>query len=263
MACIRGLTSFVDILFSSATTLTGFTEFLPPAKYHAAVAGILRQGVERLDNVRQVAGESILHLLQRPLPAVLESNMWCIEGHTLMKELFLRYIILYPASLLHLRRKLRSDDENDGWKDGAWLFPRVIKLLGVSRYRTSILTGLVASVGTKTDNTVCSPKFSHFPVLLKVYFQRAPVSSSLVAYARALPIQSDHSSSYGLTDFVLDLINHAKSNITSNAIVVPVLQTFNILVEGDALNRLDDNDKGLRRLALDCYCGLDDSDLPM
>lgn len=96
IACIRGLTSFVEILFSQAATLTNFTKYLTAAKYHAAVSGILRQGVERLDNVRQIAGENVLHLLQLPLPAVSESNLWRIEGEPLMKELFLWYDILSP-----------------------------------------------------------------------------------------------------------------------------------------------------------------------
>lgn len=77
------------------------------------------------------------------------------------------------------------------------------------------------------------------------------MSSSLVAYAHTLPIKSSEPLSYGLMKFVLDLTNHAKSHITSNAIVVPVFQTFNILVEGNALDRLAEDDEGLRRLALD------------
>lgn len=47
-----------------------------------------------------------------------------------------------------------SDAESDGWNDGAWLYPRAVKLLRVEKYRTSILAGLVVSVGTRTASTV-------------------------------------------------------------------------------------------------------------
>jgi hypothetical protein len=89
MVCIRGLTAFAEILFSKSSSLPRFAEYLPGSKYHAAVSGILRLGVERLDNVRQTAGEHISRLLVLPLPAVADSRLWQIEGETLMKNLFL------------------------------------------------------------------------------------------------------------------------------------------------------------------------------
>lgn len=98
MACIRGLTTFVEVLFSNATSIPHFTEYLPAAKYHAAISGILRQGVERLDNVRQVSGEHIVRLLSLPLPTVLHPELWQIEGEALMRDLFMRYPILFLIS---------------------------------------------------------------------------------------------------------------------------------------------------------------------
>jgi hypothetical protein len=74
------------------------------------------------------------------------------------------------------------------------------------------------------------------------------VSSSLVDYAQALPITSSEPSGYDLVTFVGDLVAHAKSHLTQNAIVIPVLQTFNILIGGDALDRLSEDSKGLQRL---------------
>jgi len=92
MACIRGLTNFAELLFSNAAALPNFSEYLPAAKYHAAVSGILRQGVERLDNVRQIAGEHIARLLVLPLPDTADSSQWRIEGEILMKDLLLTYV---------------------------------------------------------------------------------------------------------------------------------------------------------------------------
>jgi len=73
------------------------------------------------------------------------------------------------------------------------------------------------------------------------------VSSSLVAYAQALPVSSSATSRYDLVTFVGDLISHAKAHLTLNATVIPVLQTFNILIGREALDRLHDNTEGLKK----------------
>lgn len=41
-----------------------------------------------------------------------------------------------------------------GWNDGNWLFPKAVRLLEVPEYRKPILTGLILSLGSKTDSTV-------------------------------------------------------------------------------------------------------------
>ncbi|KAF7978518.1 hypothetical protein HWV62_45689 [Athelia sp. TMB] len=106
MACIKGLSAFAVILSAHATDIPNYDEYLPADQYHAAISGILKQGVERLDVVRQVAGEHMAILLQLPPPQSQNSRSWEIEQGELMKMLFL------------------SDPEADGWKDSAWLFPK-------------------------------------------------------------------------------------------------------------------------------------------
>ena len=73
------------------------------------------------------------------------------------------------------------------------------------------------------------------------------MSSSLVAYAKGLPITSSAPSGYDLVTFIGDLIAHAKSHLTQNGVVIPVLQTFNILIGGDALDRLSEDMEGMKR----------------
>jgi tubulin-specific chaperone D len=90
MSCIGGLSSLIKVLFSCANNVSNFVEYLPPAKFHGAIAGILKQGVERLDNVRQEAGSKIIDLLRLPLPDIASEDLWSIHGADLMKELFLR-----------------------------------------------------------------------------------------------------------------------------------------------------------------------------
>jgi hypothetical protein len=47
-----------------------------------------------------------------------------------------------------------SETEQIGWNDGAWLFPRAMRLLEIPEYRKDVLRGIVISIGSRTDSTV-------------------------------------------------------------------------------------------------------------
>lgn len=66
-------------------------------------------------------------------------------------------------------------------------------------------------------------------------------------YVDSLPVDNSSDTEYSLLAFVGDLIDHAQSHLTSNAVVVPVLQTFNVLLEADTLERLLSVSDGLER----------------
>ena len=72
------------------------------------------------------------------------------------------------------------------------------------------------------------------------------MSASLVAYAQGLPV-NDGSASYDLYRLAADLLDLAKRNLTSNSTVIPVLQTFNVLLDADALEQLEEDTDGLKR----------------
>lgn len=142
-----------------------------------------------------------------------------------------------------------SETEQIGWSDGAWLFPRALRLLEIPEYRMDVLRGIVISIGSRTDSTVKfhlqfatdRNLFSH------IVQQQRPVADNLVKFAKGLPLSKDQTSTYSLTELVVDLIDHAKSNMTLNAIVVPVFRTFNVLLEADVLRRLPYEVSGLPR----------------
>jgi hypothetical protein len=90
MACIQGLASIFEDLFRVSGSIPEFANYLPAQRYHSVVARILRQGVERLDNVRQIAGHCLLRLFRIPLPNVSHQEEWRIKGSELMMELFLK-----------------------------------------------------------------------------------------------------------------------------------------------------------------------------
>lgn len=91
IACINGLTDVIQILFYKANLVPDLESYFTPLKFHAGVAQILKQGVERLDNVRQVAGECFLKILGFPLPDVSNAESWRLPGLPLLEELFKGY----------------------------------------------------------------------------------------------------------------------------------------------------------------------------
>ncbi|KAF9241181.1 tubulin folding cofactor D C terminal-domain-containing protein [Melanogaster broomeanus] len=209
IACIQGLTSIIEDLFRVSGNLPEFSTFLPPHRYHTVVGRILRQGVERLDNVRQISGGCFLRILGLQLPAVEHAEEWRVKGEGLMRELFLA----------------ESSEHNPDWSVGEWLFPKAVRILEIPEYRRSVLTGLVLSVSTRTGST------------------QRPASSSLAAYTQTLPLVASEPE-YSLSGFAGDLVDWAQSNITSNNVVVPVLQTFNLLLESEVLTRLPESERG-------------------
>jgi tubulin-specific chaperone D len=90
IASIRGLTAVSVTLLTLAKSENTYTEYIPANLYQKAIAGILKQGVGRLDNVRQHAGEGILNLLKCPLPITNDSNPWKFHGENILRELLLR-----------------------------------------------------------------------------------------------------------------------------------------------------------------------------
>ncbi|KAI0086506.1 ARM repeat-containing protein [Irpex rosettiformis] len=207
IACVKGIADYSTAIISNASTISQGEEYLPLVKFHEGIAGILKQGVERLDNVRQQAGEQLLRLL----PLSSHATAWQIHGEGLMRELF------------------SSDKEEISWSDSAWLFPRAVKLLTIKEYRHAVLSGLVLSVSSKTDST------------------QRPVCASLIAYAHGLSVR-DEAVEYDLNRLATDLLAQAKRNLALNSIVIPVLQTFNVLLDADAFELLEEDTDGLKSL---------------
>lgn len=72
----------------------------------------------------------------------------------------------------------------------------------------------------------------------------------MVSYAQALPLTDVTGKAYSLVGLVGDLVNHAKSNMITNAVVVPVIQTFTLLLEADALRQLPADSTGLKQCVI-------------
>jgi len=88
LASIQGLTTVARLLFANSKCLPNFEDYLPPSIYIQIVSGVLKQGVERLDNVRQEAGKQFMELLDFPLPDVEEKERWMLPEWAQLRALF-------------------------------------------------------------------------------------------------------------------------------------------------------------------------------
>ncbi|TDL17863.1 ARM repeat-containing protein [Rickenella mellea] len=203
MACIESLSKICQLLISGASSLPNFEEYLPPERYHRIIAGILKQGVERLDNVRQQAGSHFEQLLGLKLPKTSNAERWSVHAEEFFNANFI------------------GDHDGAGWQNGDWLFPRAVQILNVQHYRRPVLHGLVLSVGSKTGST------------------QRPVCKNIAQYGQNLDVMNADAD-YDLRRLTLDLLQLGTRNLTANNIVVPVLQTLNILLEADTLVKLSE-----------------------
>ena len=87
IACVKAITDFSSLFLTGDPSISRLADYLPAEKFHEGVAGILKQGVERLDNVRQQAGQQVIRLLALSEKA---PSGWRIHSDELMRELFCR-----------------------------------------------------------------------------------------------------------------------------------------------------------------------------
>lgn len=137
IACVKGLCEMIQAIVTKSHKIH---EYLSVKHYHTAIASILKQGVERLDNVRQCAGEAFITLLNLPPPTITDRGTFVKEDWTVRDRTLFSEILEAPPTAQ--------------WNDGTWLYPRAVRFLGVDQYRTQVLKGLVLSIGSRTGSTV-------------------------------------------------------------------------------------------------------------
>lgn len=63
----------------------------------------------------------------------------------------------------------------------------------------------------------------------------------MVDYAKSLPPHETEETPYSIQHLANDLISHCNANLTANSVVIPVLKTFSVLLEGDAFEIIQDD----------------------
>lgn len=89
IACVKGLSESVQLM--ARANLPSPDKWLPRELYQDVWAGVLKQGAERLDNVRAEVGRQIVDMLavvDEKNPQVTNSGNWVPEGVDLMRSLF-------------------------------------------------------------------------------------------------------------------------------------------------------------------------------
>ena len=152
LACIKGLGQIV-LLFLAEDSIE-ISKWLPSHTYHEIVGGILKQGVERLNNHRVEAGKQLVALLEAPHKPGREA--WAPEDEGLLRELFIniQYVAFTKLGCSLYYQSRSRDDVLEGWQEPAWLYPKAVQLLSIERYRISVLRGLVLSIGSRNESTV-------------------------------------------------------------------------------------------------------------
>ncbi|TKY90576.1 hypothetical protein EX895_000574 [Sporisorium graminicola] len=197
LSCVAGLREI--LILCSGTKL-----LLTEEDFHQAIAGMWKQAAERIDHVRHTAGTSVL--------AIYHAYHSCEGG---IKPA--RYDVVEAAygagCLAPFRRQHFSavDASNDDsaaplsrtFKDPKRAFPRICQLLLIKPYRPSILEGLIASVGSKSDlgERIIGPALTALPTI---------------------PLLND-------------IFELAKSKFGDNRIFVPAICTVNLVLENGAV----------------------------
>lgn len=199
ISSLQGLSSSVELILRS--DIRNPNDWLPQELYLGIWAGMLKQGAERLDNVRAEVGKGVVQLLEA---STLKANgnvsgsRWIPCGYDLLRQLF-----------------MVETGSGEGWNQPAWLFPRIVQVLQVPEYRSNILKGLVLSIGSRNEGT-------HRPAA-------AALTEYLIERDTAFPNER-------IIDAVFkELLDLAKANSASNTVVLPILSTFDALIEGSVV----------------------------
>jgi hypothetical protein len=75
------------------------------------------------------------------------------------------------------------------------------------------------------------------------------MAKGLVAYTQTLPVATADrtTGAFDVITLVDSLADLGKTNFSNNNIVIPIFQTINALLEGDAIQRLSQHPLGFRR----------------
>ncbi|KAG8991349.1 hypothetical protein FRB94_014621 [Tulasnella sp. JGI-2019a] len=206
MSSIRGAVSVVTLYRQLTQDLDSPEAWLPSKLFRDIVAGIFKQAAERLDNVRQVAVDGIVGLLQcEPMDG---PGRWTLQGEDAIRH-----------ELIELADPLKS------WGDGSWTFPKLVHFLVIEEYRQSLLLGFVMSIGSRGEGA------AH------------PASTSLVEFAVSLPATVENG--FSVQSLAQDVLKVMLDNATSNIIFIPTLQTFIVLLEGRILDKVASTSAGV------------------
>jgi hypothetical protein len=77
--------------------------------------------------------------------------------------------------------------------------------------------------------------------------QQRPASASFLEYVLDLPVNSQVNGKYSVMSLIDDLLRKGEAKQALNAVLIPVLQVLLVLIEGDGLSRLSEDEEAVPR----------------
>ncbi|KAJ3341590.1 hypothetical protein HDU93_004492 [Gonapodya sp. JEL0774] len=194
--------------------------FLPKGAFQDLVARVLSQSVERIDRVRQTAGECFVDLLWSGVGLGGKDGSAVIIGRDLLEE----------ACPKH---------SNIAWSSPSEVFYRIVPLIVIPAYRIELLTGLLVSAGGLTESLVrhsnaCLLDFvSALPVQ-----QNEPVRSSSDSAFASHPSLSHYP--FSLLDFFIAVREIFIRNKGRDRVVVPLFEVMDTILETGVVSSMSD-----------------------
>lgn len=200
--------------------------FLTQARLDKIVSALLKQGVERLDNVRELAGRTLYRLAC--VEVLHGDDSPALRG----KEMF-RAIQCVRRVQFTLTNSFRSSGiAGREWRDFDWTSKKVLPFLSIPEYRTAVLEGAAPSV------VRIPPTLYSADVLQSTH----KASSPLLDFARSLP--PFLGTQYSLLQLVDDVCTLGRQSWSANRVVVPVLNTLAMLLANGLLEPLATREEG-------------------
>ncbi|ORY54682.1 ARM repeat-containing protein, partial [Neocallimastix californiae] len=169
-----------------------------PKMYLRVINELLQQCVEKINRMRVVACKVLIKLIWKNDPKIPEGNIPCMD---LLEKAFLSGDVDF--------KYISSND----------LYERIIPLLIIPEFRTSILTGLIVSVGGLTESLVRDS------------------STPLLKFISELPKDN-----MTIVDFVESLLSIFVSYLDDDRVIIPLLTVLDLLFSSNSFEQLDDNE---------------------
>ncbi|GJN94382.1 hypothetical protein Rhopal_007462-T1 [Rhodotorula paludigena] len=162
------------------------------------VASMIKQAIEKLDGVREAAGNALMKLWEWQSTRDCDGEVVVLRNSDVWREI--------------------ASAERQEWRDLTWAAERMLPLLSVPEYRDELLEGAVLS---NTQYSSSTP-FLDFALLLPSLPD--PTAST--------------SNPYSLLSLLVDLHSLAKRTFASNRHIIPLLSLLSSLAEAGVLDEV-------------------------
>lgn len=157
---------------------------ISPQMWESIIGVLLRQIVEKIDRLRQIAGDTIVKILQdcelpewsRHLRPVFIENKEFLKEFQEKQEKLQGAESLPDQSEMPMQSSISHYSRSNLWSVPNFVFPLICPLLNIPMFRNEIIRGLVISVGGITESTVRSSSEE----LIKVVRSNLEVGQSML-----------------------------------------------------------------------------------